>query len=54
LEAVVDVMGRVRNLVREVDDLRLEARRGVGAELDHLRPIVSRRVLDDALADFPR
>ena len=53
LEAVVDVVRVVGDLVGEVDDLCLQARRQLGVEVAHLRPVVARRVLDDALAHLP-
>ena len=50
LQAVVDVMAEVSDLIREVDDLRLEAR--IGRRIEFLRggTIVKVRMLDDALA----
>ena len=45
--------GVVGDLVREIDDLRLEHGLHAGRELLHQRPIVLGRVLDDALAHLP-
>ena len=54
LEAVVDVVAVVGDLVGEIDDLRFQARRAAPAsKARDQRPVVARRVLDDALAHLP-